>query len=469
VCTWGEAQGHLPAGAEVLEGVSRLVDLHLLQMGISGEGYAEGEPRFSMLATIQEFGREQLETTDEFDAVQRRHAMYFLTLADSAVHHLLHHEVLLWLERLEEELDNLRAAWAWCLVRGQAGEQEAVERGMWTAGYLCEYYALRSHHQEALTWLERFLAVPVARARTRGRAAALWCLAYLRAHGWGDLSAAEPLCEECTAIARELGDQKNLAHGLFCWGIVCGFLPRPSTDDLIRARAYLEEAATLFEALGDEDSRAYLAGVWECLGVALIAAGELSEAETRLAKGVELATATGDRYYVGLGLGFLGNLAAARGDLPGARVLLEQSLLQHEALGDRGGLVMMLGNLGDVLQRSGDLLAARAHYARALRMVQARGRYGVWGHRALCGLAELASATGEPARALKLVSVATALAKEDGLQPGPPEQARLQQVEAAARRALTPEAQTAAWTAGQAMSMEEVIAEALGTGEMGPL
>jgi hypothetical protein len=196
-----------------------------------------------------------------------------------------------------------------------------------------------------------------------------------------------------------------------------------------------------------------------------MAAGELSDAETRLAKGLELATATGSRYYVANGLGFLGSLAAARGDLHRARVLLEQSVIEHEALRDRGPLAMMLGNLGDVLQWNGDLLAARTHYARALHMVHATGS-GVYSHRELCGLAELASATGDPARALTLVSVTMALANEVGLQPGPPVQARLEQVEAAARQALSAEAQAAAWTAGKTMSIEQVIAEALADAEL---
>jgi predicted ATPase/transcriptional regulator with XRE-family HTH domain len=464
VCKWGDVSNDPTAGAHVLDGVSRLIHLHLLGQGATGEGYPEGEPRFSVLATMQEFGREQLGAMGELEDVRRRHASYFLTLADNAWPRILHSEAVVWLERLEEELDNLRATFGWCVARGQMGDQEPAECGMLTAGYLLQFWTLRGHVQDGADWLGRLLALPAAQVRTAGRAAALWCLGFLRAFGWGDLSAAEALCEESTTLARELGDQRSLACGLFCWGSVCAFFPRPGTNDIPQARAYLDEAAALFEELGDHDSRAFLAGTWGCQGVALIAAGELSDAETRLARGLELAKATGERWYTATALGFLGHLAAARGDLPGARALLEQSLLHHEALRYLGGSGMMLACLGDVRQRSGDLVAARAHYARALHTLHAIG-HGPYSHRALCGLVDLASATGEPARALTLVSVAMALANEEGLQPGPPEQARLEQVRAASAQALSGEVQAAAWAAGLTMPLEQVIAEELAQAE----
>jgi hypothetical protein len=460
VCLWGEAPDDPLAGVEVLSGVSRLVHLHLLHVGPTGEGYADGEPRFRMLETLREYGREQLEATGEADAARRRQASHFLSVADEAWRHLYYSEQVIWLERLEEELDNLRAAFGWCVARGWADEREALERGMVATAYLSIFWILRGHFQDGVDLLERLLAVPSAQARTRGRAAALWCLGVLSAFGWARLSTAEALFEEGVAIAQELGAQFDVACALGCWGAALVFLPQLGTDYQARARTYLEEAAALWEGLGDAESRALVGAAWVWLGLALLAAGEPSGAEMQLARGLERAQANGDRWYTANALQFLGLLALARGDLARAQTCLEQSLTHNAALRNQYGSGAVLTWLGDVLRQTGDRAAARAHYGRALRTLHAIG-HSFDSLQALCGLAELAFGAGEPVRALALLGTAISLGEVTGMQPSPPVQARLDQVRAAAAQALSADAQAAAWSAGQTMPIEQVIAEAL--------
>jgi tetratricopeptide (TPR) repeat protein len=412
-----------------------------------------------MLETLREYGREQLEATTESEVVRRRHAAYFLILADEAWRHLYYGEQVMWLERLEEELDNLRAAFRWCVTRGWADEREAVERGMVAAAYLYIFWIVRSHYKDGVVWLERLLAVPSAQARTRGRAAALWSLGLLRSIGWARLRAAEALFEEGVAITRELGAQFDLACTLFCWGALLVYLPQPGTDYQARARAYLEEAAALFEGLSDAASRALVGGVWVYQGLALLAAGEASGAEMQLTRGLERMQANGDRWYTANALLFLGQLALARSDLAGAHALLEQSLANHSALRNQFGSGLLLAWLGDVLQQTGDRVAARAYYGRALRTLHAIG-HASDSLQALCGLAELAFGAGELVRALALVGATISLGEVTGMQPSPPVQARLNQVRAAAAMALSAEEQAAAWAAGQTLPLERVIAEA---------
>jgi hypothetical protein len=99
---------------------------------------------------------------------------------------------------------------------------------------------------------------------------------------------------------------------------------------------------------------------------------------------------------------------------------------------------------------------ALLRHARALRTLHAMGHVAI-SHQALCGLAGLA---GELAHALRLVSVAESLSAKTGVLPPPLVQTRIKQVQTAARQALSPETQAAAWVAGQTMTMEQVIAEA---------
>jgi predicted ATPase/DNA-binding XRE family transcriptional regulator len=465
VCRLVDEPGDPLATADVLEGVSKLVHLHLLRLeDARASSDPAGEPRFSMLVTIQEFGREQLVVTGELEAVRRQHAWYFLTLAEDAAAHLYCSEQIVWLDKLEDDLDNLRAAWRWCEARGQAGDQEAAGRGMATAGQVFRYWQMRGHYQEGQEWLMRLQAAPSAMARTRGRITALRWIGMIDGFFRGDLAAAEARGEESVTMARELGDQRSLAEALHLRGSVCVFLPRPGTGDLARGSAYMEEAQSLYREVDDEDGmvRSFIVETHVWQGVALLAAGDLGNAEKQLTSGLELAQATGDRMFIGVALRFLGRLAWVRGDHAGARAFLEDALTQHEELRNHYGMGSVLTELGEILQRIADPRPARAHYARALRTLHAMGHAEI-SHRALCGLAGLAMETGDPAQSLRLVSVSNALSALTGVQPQPLARTSLAQVEEAARLALSPEVQSAAWAAGQAMTMEQVIGEALGT------
>jgi predicted ATPase len=460
VCTWGDVPGDPLAGVVVLEGVRRLVHLHLMRMEPAGEGYPDGEPRFTMLETLREYGREQVEVANELDAVRRRHAMYFLTLADDAWFPLMHAEQIVWLARLEEELDNLRTTLGWCVERGNAGVQEVVERGMVPFGWLANYWMIHGHIQEGADWLGRLLAVPAAQAHTSGRAAALWSRGFLVGTHGGDIGAASALFAESVAIARALDDRRELPTALFIWGALYSMVPRPGTDDLARACALLEEAEALYDLWGDENARVLRGGALAMHGLALLLQGDLRQAEERLTSGLELARAAGHWWFVANGLLILGNLALARGDLAQASALLEESLTHQLALRNRYGIGQVYVRLGDLQRRSGSPAAARAHYGRALHALQAIGHVEV-SHQALCGLAELAGEVGEPARALMLAGLAHALAKETGAGMAPVVQARLEQLQATAAQALSAAAQAAACAAGQTLPLEQVITEAL--------
>jgi tetratricopeptide (TPR) repeat protein len=278
----------------------------------------------------------------------------------------------------------------------------------------------------------------------------------------GDLAAAAAVGEESVATARDLGDQPTLAVTLHYRGFVCVFLPRPGTDDLARGCAYLDEAQTLYPEASNEDGVARalsaLTHVWR--GVAWLATGDLRTAEAQFTRGLDLAQTVGYPYCATVAEVNLGRLALVRGDPAEARARFEHTLTYFEAVGNRYGIGYVLTDLGDTLQRTGEPSAARAHYGRALRMLHAVG-HAEPSHKALCGLAELAMEAGEPVRALRLVSVARALSALTGVLPAPPVLTSIAQVETVARQALSAEAQAAAWAAGQAMTMEEVIAEAL--------
>ena len=142
-----DAEGDLPVDA--FEGVSSLLDKSLLRQ----EEGPDGEPRFVMLETVHEFAREKLGQSAEAEEIKRVHAEYFLTLAEEAYPELRGPDQLEWLERLEAEHDNMRAALSWAL------ERKEVEVALRLGGALWWFWWMRGHNSEGRRWLEEALAM----------------------------------------------------------------------------------------------------------------------------------------------------------------------------------------------------------------------------------------------------------------------------------------------------------------------
>jgi predicted ATPase len=177
---------------DVTGGIASLLDKSLLQQ-VEG---MDGEARFTMLETIREYALERLEQSGEAEAVRQRHAEYCLALAEIAEPHLQQHDQLSWLDRLEREHDNLRAALRWVL------DGDAGEIGLRLAAALAEFWFIRSYRSEARGWFEAVLAHPNAAAPTPVRAKVLLAAS----SAIGSRTAIPALAEESLAISRTLGD-----------------------------------------------------------------------------------------------------------------------------------------------------------------------------------------------------------------------------------------------------------------------
>src|SRR5207247_105599 len=188
---------------------------------------------FTLLETIREYATEQLAASGEEAALQQRHAHYFLKLAEEVEPHLSSPEGDIWLERLEREDANLRAALAW-----SKANQDAVETGLRLAG------------DKRLTgWAEAVLGVVRL--------------------GQGNTVAARPLLEESRTLFKDLGDVWNEAFTLYALGsVVYG------SGDPAAARAFYEESLRLFQEQGDEHCSWYAALVLSSLQVVVSTQGD---------------------------------------------------------------------------------------------------------------------------------------------------------------------------------------------------
>ena len=312
-------------GLDVLDGLTSLVDKSLVRRTEP----ADAQPRFAMLETIREFGREQLRASGDFDGVLRRHGDHFLDLAVEAEPHLTAGDQGEWLDRCDRDHANIRVALRWAI---EAGE---VDRAQEAAGALWRFWQQRGHLAEGRRWLEEVLAMPSAQGPTAARAKALTGAGGI-AWWQEDMAAAQVFYEEALAIERELGDPAGIAEALYNQGFVLG-----ARGDFDAAVRLFEESLELFRGAGDETGMAR--AEWMIVIRDLIA-GDLDGTVARAEEAVATWRRVGDRFHLGDGLVWLAVLYARAGRRADARRAILQALeLVREIDSPMGVVSVILG------------------------------------------------------------------------------------------------------------------------------
>jgi predicted ATPase/DNA-binding SARP family transcriptional activator len=320
---------------DVVDGLASLTDNGLARV----EG-TEEEPRFVMLETIREYAVERLEESDEAEDVPRRHAEHFLALAEEAEPNLRGSPGG-WLDRLECELNNLRAA----LDRFEAlGESE---RALRLAAALWRFWYLRGHLAEGRRRLERVLRgdgrPTAARAKALNGAAVM-------AVNTGAPATAKLRAEEALALHRTLGDMWGAAYSGFMLGSALEVGGDPA-----RAQPLYEESARVFRELGDEHSAVLvsrnLAATYDSLG-------DRQRARALYEDNLRRARATSNERMEASTLGALATIALEEGRLEDADEMLRASLRIHNGLGDLLDTAVDLCRFAAVLARKGKAVTA---------------------------------------------------------------------------------------------------------------
>jgi non-specific serine/threonine protein kinase len=383
----------------VLDLLAQLVDKSLVLAEVQ-----HGAARYRLLETIRQYAGDRLTEAGEAERTRDRHLAYFLGLAEEAEPRLRGVEYRRFLDRLEEEHDNFRAALEWSLTRGRTDEA-ALE----LSGALAWFWWLRSYHDEGRRWLARALeGTPV---RSAARMKALHGAGWL-AHHQRDSAAARELLTETLRIARELEDRWTVALALHHLGRLACY-----DDDPAAARSLALESLAVAEDVGDP-------------------------------------------WLIAWALHLLGIAAHLEADYPTARAHYERSLAIRRGLGYQEGIGVLLALLGMVALREGELGQAHARLGEALAVI--RAVVGPWGLAPLlAGLSRLAAAAGQPVRAVRLGAFATTVSESHHTPLIPFSEALLVEGLEQARLELDEGAYATAWAEGQAMSSEEGIAEAL--------
>jgi predicted ATPase/DNA-binding SARP family transcriptional activator len=446
VCADLLAEDRVAAGA--LDGLEALLDASLI-IEVAAEA---GEPRCTMLETIREFAHGQLAAHGELVYAQELHARFVAGFATRASVGLNGPEQQAWLQRVDQERDNVHAALAWC-------NEHAVGLGLRLAADLSRYWLMRGQRRAGRDWLERLLE------RT-----------------------SQPGQPEPTSDER--------AYGLLISGMLSLFL-----DDLALATTRLHESVELYEPLDDDLN---LAWALNNLGTVALQQGHYSEAEGYYQRSLALRRTINHTAGIAASLNNLAGIASAQGDHPAARSFYEQSLALFQQVGDQAHAASVMGHMASLLLKQQDYDEARrlyeASHAIALelgikpglqqtlnglakvarlqqRFDQAKGYYQECvaeaveiDHMAglalsLVGLAVIAWEEAQLEQAAVLLAAATAITQHKQLTHMPSDQAEYEHYRDLARAALAPPAFKAAWAYGQTLTTEQIAALARGSSD----
>ena len=477
---WPATRNLQPA---TLDLVSSLLDHSLLQ---ETEGsttqHDEVGARFVMLETIREYALERLAESGEEPAVRSAHARFFLDLAERAEPELTGPQQAAWLHWLEAEHDNLRAALAWSIdndpviavrlagtlwrfwyVRGYLSEGRgwaeaalalnegsAAERAkaFYTAGDLAQE---QGDYERAATFLTAGLAA--ARA-AKYRELAAMCLNGLgfMARNQGDYERAMAWHDEALTLQRDMGDRRGIA----CTLANMGSIAQNRREDA-RAEALFAEAMATFDVLGD---RPLAADVSTNLAILANQGGNHVRAQRLAEDALATYQELEDRQAAATALTALANALRGQGDLPRAMAHYDEALDLFREVGHQPGMATALSHLATIALDEGSVERALPLLSEVLSILQLTGDKPQIAS-ALEVSARAASALGYWDQAARLLGAASALRAAIGV-PLPPEE-----VEALRRpiAAVGEAAFATAYAAGQALSVEHAVPEAMAVAE----
>jgi predicted ATPase/DNA-binding SARP family transcriptional activator/DNA-binding CsgD family transcriptional regulator len=425
----------------VLDLHSGLVDKSL----VVAEATGGGGVRYRMLEPIRQYAQEKFEEGGEAEEVKRRHASFFLALAEDAEPRLRGPEDVEWLERLEVEHYNMRAALSWAL------EQGVDEVALRLAGALGWFWEAHGHFSEGRRWLEEALAQD-DQASIAARVKALDPLSVL-VSGQQDLDRGEALAQEGLKLSEQAGlggAEAAMFLRTFGWiAMVRG--------DYARMNEVFEESLGLSRDADDKWGIAYsLLG----LGTALSSLDDRERGKELYQEGIGLARELCYAPVLARFLFSLGYILLLEGAYERGAALNEEAVAVFREHGYKGGFELALNSLGWAALLQGDHDRARTSYQECLTLCKEL-RNKRTASESLEGIACIAAAEGEAERAARLFGAALGLPGAVGYPHFPEYDAWREPYLATARSRLDEAVWEAAFAEGQAMTFEEAVEYAL--------
>jgi predicted ATPase/DNA-binding XRE family transcriptional regulator/Tfp pilus assembly protein PilF len=311
------------------------------------------ETRYGMLEPVRQYALEKLEESSEARVVSRRHTAFFLGLAEQAHPELRGPHQAEWLDRLEREHGNLRAAMGRAL---SAEETVTATRLGWA---LWVFWWLRGYQGEGRRWMEMLLEYDVPANLRAIALAVVGTMDYTQ----GDYESSERHLQESLGLARREGDKVRVAHTVYILGLLA-----LNGQEAEAARSRLKEALSLYLEIGDNQM---VASVRSHLGVVLLIQGDLDQAAAMMEEGLALARKLGDRLGINNALYLLSQIAQARGDHDLAARTFEEGVALSGEIGDRANLGYFLEGLAVVAGVQGKVDRSARLFGAADELLQA--------------------------------------------------------------------------------------------------
>ncbi len=384
---------------DILNGITSLVENSLVVQ----KETADGESRFRLLEVVREYALEILETSGESEMMRKNHTAFFLALAKEAEGHFFDGQGTKWLDRFEEEHDNLRAALS-CSAASDTKTMINLAAAMRT------FWILHNHLTEGHKWLETALAQS----------------------------------DDAPPAVRF-----KLMHGL---GQVAMY-----QGNIATARKMFEDGLAVSQAAGEKRQTA-LAN----RGLATVTKqqGDFTATRKFIEAGLKISREIDDKFGIAVSLNNLGDLARTKGDFKAARPLFEESLAISKELGNKEGVCATFNNLAATAYGEGDFAAARIHYTEALALAQELGDK-VTASYSLDGFAALAVKSGNTERATQLAGAAEYLRESLGFDTEPAER-RFRDAYLGELQSISEEKKFAVfYEQGRTLSLKKAVALAL--------
>lgn len=471
VCVGDEIESY-----EILDLLTQLVNKSLV---VVIEHSQSGETRYRMLETIRQYAREKLLEVGESEILRDRHRTYFVKLAKQAEPELFRSNQIFWLNKLADELDNLRLALDWALTTDvESGLRLIVtSRLYWEArgdfreteswlGQLLEHHskadslhvygllmygqavALGGDFEEARKIAEQSLKLSRAISDKQAEAFSLWGLGVCLALQ-GDIGRGIPIMEQSLALYQSLGDKLGQAT-VMAWMCL-------NNDDLERSKAHIFDSLQLFRELG------HISGIAICLNELAhrtIWGGDFSSPLPWLEEAHQLYRQLGDTLREGDVLSYYGLLAYWQADFKQARAYYEESAKLYEKVGHVLNSSWSRVYIAYVVLRQGDYQQAKEMFGFCIQQFQkANNMIGLI--YAIEGLASMSVNQGQAERAAQLFAWADATREKIGDHRPPVERNSIERDLGVIHSTMKDSDFARLSTEGQALTVEQAVVLAL--------
>jgi predicted ATPase/class 3 adenylate cyclase len=459
---------------------------HLVEKSLVMVERTEYEAIYSLLDTVRQYSRDRLLESGEIQRLSRRHLDYFLELAERAVPELHGSDQVRWLDRLDRNHENFRAALTWCQA-----DLEGAELGLRLAAALSRFWYVRGYFEEGRSWLTEAMARAGAAKRNAEwanafRAAGTLAMVqsdYVAARSYledslaifreigdgsavaatllnlanvaqiqGNLALAQSFSEEALSKFRELGAPRGIATALSTLALM---LHQHGEDD--RARPLLEESLRIFGELSLSDG---IAHSLDLLGVLASSNGDYAGALPLHGESLAIRRKLGDKIKIAVVLLNLGHAAVGQGDVATAESVLQEALQIAHQLGERRWMSLALHNLGLAALKRSDQKAARQYMLDALQIRSDLGDKVSIAY-SLEGIAAVAAKEGNPQLSARLLGSAEALRSTIGTPLERPEEKQQQELVKALRERWSAELFEEERASGRCLPLDEAVDQAL--------